>query len=151
MLKNLPTTLLLAALNTLFSSDAIPCDATKPHFQSQDIVALDSPTHTWHGSSEFAVLLPDDGRWERLGDKFWLWRRGYNLSDEPKPNIMIYGTSKQYQTPQLLSSNPTSGAGPNWNAMLVGLLFPEAGCWEVEVKYNNVSSIDFRLGVGEKK
>lgn len=149
MLKKLLAITLLAVSHSLIASDDVACSTTKPQFQSKDIIALESPTYSWHGSSEFAVLLPDDGQWKRLGNKFWLWRKGYDPGDEPQPNIEIYGTSKEFQTPRLVSSHPTNGSGPNWSAMLVGLLFPHAGCWDVEVKYNNMSTIDFRLSVGE--
>ncbi len=72
---------------------------------------------------------------ESYGDKFWLWRRGYDAMSEPRPDLILEGVSLAGPLQHLRIDRATSGFGPGWSYMLVGLEFPAAGCWHVTATY----------------
>jgi hypothetical protein len=99
--------------------------------------------HSWYGSDALAVLLPTDGRWRGMGkkhhfrDKFWVWRRGYDVETETRPALTFEGVSlPEGGQPQRLEVNRATNAyGDGWSSMLALLEFPAAGCWRVTANY----------------
>ena len=91
------------------------------------------------------MLLPIDGKWigspqGRFGGKLWLWRRGYDATSELRPDLVIDGLKLDPGKPpeRLSINNATNGTGKDWEAMLVGLEFPSAGCWQLTATYTHV-------------
>jgi hypothetical protein len=111
-----------------------------------------SPVHPfgegegWYGSDALAVRLPSDGKWKGMGprhnygDKLWLWRRGYDVMAEIRPDLVLEGARLDGGDPaqRVYINHATSGYGEGWSAMLMGLEFPSAGCWEVTARYTHV-------------
>jgi hypothetical protein len=100
----------------------------------------------WYGNDALAVLLPSDGKWKGMGprhnygDKLWLWRRGYDAMSEIRPDLILEGVRLDGgdDSERVYIDHATSGFGEGWSAMLVGLEFPSAGCWEVSARYTYV-------------
>jgi hypothetical protein len=133
--------LALAALPCVALGD---CPVTLP--SSSPVAVPKSPpnsSHAWFGSEALAVLIPRDGRWKGMGprhnfgDKFWIWRRGYEAKLEPQPALTFAGVKLDAgDEPERLRIDQANGAfGPGWSSMLVGMEFPSAGCWQVTAKY----------------
>lgn len=121
------------------------CPLTKPDptFISPD--GYQPPAgNAWYGSAFLYTALPLDGLvWRGLEstelglDKktFWL-RRGYSSGQEPRPEI--YVTGSRLDGPGRLGFGPGTNAGTEFGAaMLVGIEFPEAGCWRLTAHYGN--------------
>ena len=131
------------------------CPATSVPFASPVTPWEDSGNYAWHGSEELAVYMSRDGSWYGMGpdrnyaDKFWWWQKGYDAKTEPKPNLVV--TAKRLDLPAdlLTVDDTTSGYGDRWNAMLIGMNFPSAGCWEVSGHYRG-SQLTVVFNVGKK-
>ncbi len=71
-------------------------------------------------------------------DKFWIWRRGYDATSEPRPALTFTGMKLgDADKPQLMKIDRATNAmfGPGRDQMLVGMEFPSAGCWRVTANY----------------
>jgi hypothetical protein len=97
----------------------------------------------WFGSEALAVMLPVDGRWKGMGpsrnffDKFWVWRRGYEATSEPRPALTFAGEKMDGGEPpqRMQIEGATNAFGTGWSSMIAGMEFPSAGCWRVTAKY----------------
>lgn len=99
----------------------------------------------WYGSDALWTGLPNDGIWRGLprhedgyGQKFFVWRVGYDPMDEPEPALTVNGQSLDSDASPLTGHVPATHAfGPDiHSAMLTGITFPSAGCWEVRATYS---------------
>ncbi|HEV7606315.1 MAG TPA: hypothetical protein VGO61_03220 [Steroidobacteraceae bacterium] len=71
-------------------------------------------------------------------DKFWIWRRGYEATSEPRPALTFAGMKPgNHDKPRRLNVDRATNAafGPGKDQMLIGMEFPSAGCWRVTVQY----------------
>ena len=138
---------LIISLFIISPSTALPadCPVTLPSTAPVDLPS--SEGRGWYGSDALAMLLPADGRWkgmgptENFGDKFWLWRRGFDAMSEPKPDLILEGATLDGPLQYLRIDNATSGFGPGWSRMLVGMEFPAAGCWHVTATYRRPTTV----------
>ncbi len=98
----------------------------------------------WYGSDTLWTGLPDDGIWRGLphnddgyGQKLFVWRVGYDPTAEPQPRLAVSGRRLDSDASPLIGHVPTTHAfGPNiHSAMVTGITFPTAGCWEVTATY----------------
>lgn len=98
----------------------------------------------WYGSDALWTGLPDDGIWRGLphndggyGQKFFAWRVGYDPTAEPQPRLAVSGRRLDGGASPLIGHIPTTHAfGPDiHSAMVTGITFPTAGCWEVTAAY----------------
>jgi hypothetical protein len=98
----------------------------------------------WYGSDALWTGLPNDGVWQGLprhdegyGQKLFIWRVGYDPATEPEPALTISGRRLDGDAPPLAGHVPATHAfGPDiHSAMLTGITFPTAGCWEVTAIY----------------
>jgi hypothetical protein len=116
---------------------------------SAAVFAVDLPAPkgwAWHGSDALAVLLPADGVWKGMGrshnygDKFWMWRRGYDPRSEGTPDVVIEGVRLENpdSAQRFHLQGATNAFGQNWSRMLAGLTFPSVGCWQVTVTYRHL-------------
>lgn len=110
----------------------------------------------WHGNNDLTALIPRDGKWYFMGpehnyrNKFWWAREGYNAYEEPNPELVITAKRLDAQAEIVRRDNATNAMGNNrgWHAMLTGMEFPSAGCWEVTGTYHEHSlTIVFLVGV----
>ncbi len=114
-----------------------------------------SARHAWYGSNLLAASIPKSGVWTGMGeeksfaDKFWWWREGFSASDEPKPDLTVSAIRLDGPHESVLITTTTSGrgVGGDWDAMLVGMHFPSAGCWEIRGNYNGNEALTLVLKV----
>jgi len=119
------------------------CPVTLPSSSPVDVPSSGSSSaFAWYGSEALAVRLPADGRWKGMGpannfgDKFWIWRRGYDAKLETRPALTFTGVKLGGDSPEHLQiDGATNAFGDGWSQMLVGMEFPSAGCWRVSAKY----------------
>jgi|SRR6187399_2522864 hypothetical protein len=120
------------------------CPVTLPRSSPVEVPNSESgDSFAWFGSEALAVRLPADGRWKGMGpshnfgDKFWIWRRGYDAMSEPRPALTFAGVKLGGgNIPERMQIDAATNAfGDGWSQMLVGMEFPSAGCWQVTAKY----------------
>jgi hypothetical protein len=120
------------------------CPVTLPSSSPVDVPhGASGGSHAWYGSEALAVRIPVDGRWQGMGpgkhfgDKFWIWRRGFNAKTETAPALTFTGVKlNDGDNPQRMQiGRATNAFGPGWSSMLTGMAFPSAGCWQVTAKY----------------
>lgn len=140
----------LATLTCCLSVHAAACEVSLPGRDDlPDSLLSASAGFAWVGSRELAAMIPSDGHWQGIGpgrdyfDKWWWWRDGYDAREEAEPALVITATRLDRSIPPVVIDDATSGfgpadeSGPGWSAMLVGMEFPAAGCWEVIGKYED--------------
>ena len=142
----------LIAMLPLFAS---ACPVSMPNLATPAGALPASKSHGWYGTDQLAALIPRDGHWSGMGparnygDKFWWWAAGYSPSDDPVPNLVVSATQLDHQDSYSHSSKATHGYGDDWGAMLVGMEFPRAGCWQVTGSYRG-RELRMVLEVGKK-
>jgi hypothetical protein len=99
---------------------------------------------TWYGSDALWTILRDDvpvvhGN-ARISEKLVYFRVGFDWLQEPKPLLSVVAKRLDAPAPLLLAE-PVSAAAvrptdrPENMAMLTGIAFKEAGCWEISATY----------------
>ena len=120
------------------------CPVTLPASSPVDVPKSSrGSSFAWYGSEALAVRLPADGRWKGMGparnfgDKFWIWRRGYDAKTEPRPALTFAGVKLDAgdKPERMQIDEATNAFGPGWSQMLTGMEFPSAGCWQVTATY----------------
>ncbi len=101
----------------------------------------------WHGKEALWTMLPKDGKWHDLpqsedgfGQKLVFWSLGYDYMEESNPTFILNArplerVSETYQFEQ--ATNMFNG--DLGSAILVGVSFPYAGCWEITGSYRGES------------
>jgi hypothetical protein len=97
----------------------------------------------WFGTEHLWTSLPEDGIWSDLPlnpdgytQKVFWWSRLFSFEDEPQPELVVFGKRLDGDAPPLIVSRATNAmAGDIGTAMLVGVDFPTAGCWEITGQY----------------
>lgn len=98
-------------------------------------------SHAWYGSEELAAFIPASGKWYGMGpkhgyrDKFWWWAKGYDASLPPLAPLKLTVHRLSGLPYEFEMSSETGGYNDDWNAILIGLEFPTAGCWQVIGNY----------------
>ncbi|MEM7360348.1 MAG: hypothetical protein AAF431_14725 [Pseudomonadota bacterium] len=153
----------LACLVALFlnpahtSAEVSECPVT---IADNSAITFDTPLKTngfmgWHGSNQLAALIPSNGKWYFMGpehnyrNKFWWAHESYDASAEPRPPITISAKRLDAPADPVYRDNATHGRGidSKWQAMLIGMEFPTAGCWEVTGRYHEHSlTMVFQVG-----
>jgi hypothetical protein len=119
------------------------CPVTKPFdppfIPPAPYVANADPGMFWHGDKDLWTLLPVNGMWHALPyrenegyfNKLFLWKPGFDGRKEEQPDITVVVRPLDGHAPPVTSRYGTNAfIDPRW-AMLTGLTFPAAGCWEV--------------------
>jgi len=67
------------------------------------------------------------------------WRQGYDWHTEPTPKLKVTGRRLDSQAPPLdvVGPNPVGVRGYPGNYMMVVLVFPTPGCWEITGRDEN--------------
>lgn len=113
------------------------CRVSTPNrLQPDGGISIATSDFGWFGSESLAAVIPAEGRWTGMGeahrfrDKFWWWKRGYEAVKEPRPPLTVTASLVDDRS---VSTKPfvTNAYGKDWNAILVGMEFPEPGCWRV--------------------
>ena len=98
----------------------------------------------WYGSELLAVRLNRSGHWggmgrdQNFGNKLFWWRQGYSGRLEPRPELVVKARPLDREGPAIQSSAASNAEHDDFGgwAMLVGMEFPETGCWEVTGRYH---------------
>jgi hypothetical protein len=133
---------------TAMSAALAACPVTLPSASPVTVPGQPSNQYFgWYGTEALAVLLPADGHWKGMGqkhrfrDKFWVWRRGYDVEAEGRPALTFVGAKLGESNRERLQPEPATNAyGTGWSSMLTLMEFPSPGCWQVTGTYE-------RLGV----
>ncbi len=99
----------------------------------------------WYGDASLWVALPQNGVWAELPHNpdgytqkvFW-WREGYIWTEEPEPDLTVFGQRLDEPAPPLKASRATNAFAEDiQSAMLVGVDIPTPGCWEITGRYRD--------------
>jgi hypothetical protein len=109
---------------------------------SRDLLGKPFPSSAlWYGSEALAVILRPDGIWRGMGpsfnyrDKLFWWSHGFQPGLES--NLKVIGKRLDADAPPANISSTTNAKAESlggW-AMLVGVEFPSAGCWQITGSY----------------
>ena len=162
-MKQLTSHLAVFALAGLPGIALGDCPVTLPSSSPVEVPhGISGGSRAWFGSEALAVLIPVDGRWmgmgpgKKFGDKFWVWRRGYDAKSETQPALSFTGVKlNDGDKPQRMQiDRATNAFGDGWSSMLVGMEFPTAGCWQVTANYRFAGithDLTFVLDVGAEQ
>ena len=93
----------------------------------------------WYGSNALWTQLPNDGVWRGLPrrenggyfNKLFLWQEGFDWRKEPQPDVIVVLRRLDAEMPLVSQRGGTNAIVGTSAAMLVGVVFPTEGCWEV--------------------
>jgi hypothetical protein len=97
----------------------------------------------WYGSEALWTAVPVIGEWAALPhsaegytQKLFWWHEGYSWEKEPVPQLSVTGRRLDAPAPPLTASTGTHALAEDiHSAMLMGVGFPTAGCWEITGRY----------------
>ena len=140
----------VVASPSVASSTPPNCDVTKPvpAFVPPEGELLKAPFGSaWFGRAALYTALDPDGEvWSGLprteaglGQKTFWWSVDWQPDDEPTPAIHV--TGERLDAPGTLEAGPGTNASAFdiGTAMLVGVDFPEPGCWRLTASYRDAS------------
>lgn len=129
------------------------CDVTKPvpAFVPPEGELIDPPPGSqWFGRAGLYTALDTEGEvWGGLdglprtdagwGQKTFWWSVDWQPDQEQAPEI--YVTGQRLDAPGTLEAGPgtNASAADIGTAMLVGVTFPEPGCWRLTARYRGAS------------
>ncbi len=101
----------------------------------------------WFGTDQLWTSLPESGDWKGLplssegySQKTFWWSEGYSAVDEPDPDLRVTGARLDYPAINLQASRATHAiTAATGSAMLVGVVLPSTGCWEITGKFKEGS------------
>lgn len=102
----------------------------------------------WYGTNELWTMLFPDGRWYALphdehgyGQKVFLWREGYDMTEENQPQITMSGRRLDDDGQTFVGeTGGTNGYHADMGEfMLTGVSVPTAGCWELTAHYRDAT------------
>jgi hypothetical protein len=143
------SSLIFTACSPLLGGD---CPVSQPgdlSFVPPDPMPAEAPfaDQFWHGSAQLWTMLPKSGLWQDLpqtddgySQKLWWWAPGYDFQEEPNPIFELLANplgrfGAQYRFEQATNAN----SGELGSAILLGVSFPYAGCWEITGNYGGES------------
>jgi len=96
----------------------------------------------WYGTPALWTMLGADGSWGGLpksaggySQKVFWWSAGYRASGMPVPALTVSGRRLDGPSDPLLAARATNASADFGEAMLVGVVLPEPGCWEITGNY----------------
>lgn len=135
-------------------ASASECQGSVPNFVSP-VFQSESDSYGWYGSENLAALIRKDGHWNGMGkehnfrDKFWWSADGYDAHTDSNPNLVVFAENQDSPGSIASASQATNAFGDNWDAMLVMLEFPNAGCWQITGTYGD-QAVQLVLSVGSE-
>ena len=95
-----------------------------------------------YGTTDLWTALRSDGTWSGLPmdskgytQKVFWWSAHYRAGGEPTPALTVTGKRLDAETGPLIASAATNASADFGEAMLVGVVLPESGCWEITGNY----------------
>jgi hypothetical protein len=101
----------------------------------------------WFGTDELWTSLPESGEWNGLphssegySQKTFWWSEGYSPVEEPEPVLRVTGARLDSAAIKLRALRATHAFNSEiGSAMLVGVVIPTMGCWEITGEYKDGS------------
>jgi hypothetical protein len=108
----------------------------------------------WYGTNDLWTQLPANGaerglpytEGEGYSNKLGLWKQGYDGTKEPQPDIIVVVKRLDITMPLTSSRGGTNAFFDGTWAMLTGVTYPTAGCWEV-TSYHGGHTLTFVVSV----
>ena len=92
---------------------------------------------SWYGTERLWTMLPRSGVLGRRNKVFW-WSTDWDSRHDHRPELTV--TARRVDGQPVRASRATNAhAADIGHAMLVGLTFPAAGCWEVTGEYKGAT------------
>jgi hypothetical protein len=144
----------VAPAATALATPLATCPVTKPtpRFTAPPPAPASPPAsyhEVWYGTRHLWTSLPPDGQvWPAsslphdttgIGQKMFWWSADWNPASEPMPAITVSGVRLDGGGGTFGVSGGTNAIADFGTAMLVGVEFPFAGCWQVTAKYRDDS------------
>jgi hypothetical protein len=107
-------------------------DAVPPEFAGQFL----------YGTTDLWTVLRSDGTWSGLPidskgytQKVFWWSAHYGAGEGPSPALTVTGKRLGAETGPLIASAATNASADLGPAMLVGVVLPAPGCWQITGHY----------------
>jgi hypothetical protein len=102
----------------------------------------------WYGTDALWVRLPIslDGTRKGVASKLFVWSRGFNWQSDPKPFLVVTGKRLDGDAPAIAIAGGVPAGSGDRVRMLIGVVFPTEGCWEVTA-YHSGHSLTFVMWV----
>jgi hypothetical protein len=105
----------------------------------------------WYGTDALWIRLPIslNGTRKGVAVKLFVWSRGYNWRTDPEPHLIVTGKRLDGDAqPIAISGGTNAGSGVELRdlRMLIGVVFPTEGCWEVTA-YHGGHALTFMVSV----
>jgi hypothetical protein len=151
-----------ASSSAVPSSSAGACALTRPEppFVAPPPAPASPPAYyqsAWYGSAKLWTMLNVNGEVWRdlpshpngLGQKTFWWSVDWEVQHELEPRITV--TGRQLDGPGTFRSGPpgTNASADFGTAMLVGVLVPSPGCWEITGAYGG-ETLSFVVSVEDR-
>jgi hypothetical protein len=100
---------------------------------------LAPPGTVWYGTTElWKAINPHGEVWaSQSGRRMLWWSEGYSPADGRV--LTLTATHLDGASPTVETSGVAVGVPPYGDAMMVIILVPEQGCWQLEASYNGVT------------
>jgi hypothetical protein len=96
----------------------------------------------WYGTADLWTMLRSGGTLAGFPqstagyfEKVFWWSAEYSVAREPVPALVVTGHRLDGQSAPLVADRPTNELADFGQAMLAGVTFPTAGCWEIAGQY----------------
>jgi len=96
----------------------------------------------WYGTPALWTMLGADGSWSALpksaggySQKVFWWSAGYRASEMPVPALTVTGRRLDGASEPLSAARATNASADFGEAILVGVVLPQPGCWEITGNY----------------
>ena len=95
----------------------------------------------WYGSAALWTRLPNTGDFLLPGrvQKVFYWRPGFDGRVEQRPAMVVRLERLDAPSPRVEITNVTNAFFDGSWAMLVGVVAPSPGCWQVTAQYQDAS------------
>jgi len=121
------------------------CPVTTPSQQFQSLpIDIEYEGRFWYGTPVLWTNLPSDGIWHGLPQddggyvqKAVFWREGFVALDELNPVLTVSSRRLDASAPTFSFSDATNGWDETGDFMLVGIIIPTDGCWEITAEYQD--------------
>jgi hypothetical protein len=108
----------------------------------------------WYGTNDLWTGLRANGmerglpytKDEGYSNKLFLFEQGYDRTKQPQPDIIVVVKRLDINMPRTSSRGGTSAFFEGTWAMLTGVTYPTAGCWEV-TSYHAGHTLTFVVSV----
>jgi hypothetical protein len=146
--KTVVSMLLLAIAPSVAHGACLTTLTANPPFVPPAPYPTDASGGFWYGTDALWVRLPLHGDWTSAqhGEKLFIWSKGFSPRTAQQPYLIVTGKRLDGDAPAVAVAGGTT-AFVNAPAMLIGVSFPTAGCWELNA-FHDGHVLTFVVSVG---